>query len=133
MLRRLFLGALLLAAPVSASLAQEDGGRWPAYPADSDIGFQWKYSCASSRGCAFTCPGGGGATHVTKLTIYLARMRIGDGENPLALFYDYATAEIPRGNGFVINTGLSTLACQVNGMTLTYAGPRNDKSFRLTE
>jgi hypothetical protein len=125
---------LLFAGPfLSPASAQEQGQKWPAYPAESEIAFEWHYACASSRGCAFSCPGGGGANHVTKLTIYLGRMRLAGDENPLALFYDYATAEVPRGNGFVINTGLSTLACQVNGMTLKYAGPRNGKSSRLSE
>jgi hypothetical protein len=127
---------LLFATPfLSPALAQEKAQKWPAYPAESEITFEWNYSCASSRGCAFSCPGGGGANHVTKLTIYLGRMRLGgDGDqNPLALFYDYSTAEVPRGNGFVINAGLSTLACQVNGMTLKYAGPHDSKSSRLTE
>jgi len=40
---------------------------------------------------------------------------------------------MPRGNGFVINTGLSTLACQVNGMTLEYSGPPEQQSSRLTQ
>jgi len=31
--------------------------------------------------------------------------------------------EIQRGNGFSIDTGLGTLACQVNGMMLLYSGP----------
>jgi hypothetical protein len=52
-------------------------------------------------------------------------MRIGSGDNPMALFYDYSTVEIPRGNGFVISAGLSTLACQVNGLALDYFRPPN--------
>jgi hypothetical protein len=124
----------LFASPfLSPAWAQQHAQQWPSYPAESEIAFEWNYACASSRGCAFRCPGGGGANHVTKLTIYLGRMRLGGDENPLALFYDYSTAEVPRGNGFVINTGLSTLACQVNGMQLKYAGPRNDKASRLTD
>jgi hypothetical protein len=117
---------------LSPALAQENAQQWPAYPAESEITLEWNYACASSRGCAFRCPGGGGANHVTRLTIYLGRVRLGGGQNPLALFYDYSTVEIARGNGFVINTGLSTLACQVNGMTLQYAGPQG-KSSRLTQ
>ena len=62
------------------------------------------------------------ATHVTKLTIYLRRLRI-DNENALALFYNYSTMEFPSGGGFTINTGLGMLSCQVNGMKLDYFGP----------
>jgi hypothetical protein len=42
--------------------------------------------------------------------------------NVAGIFYEYSTVEIPRANGFSITTGLSTLACQVNGMTLDYSG-----------
>jgi hypothetical protein len=127
MLRGLFLGTLatlLFAGPfLSASWAENDADPDPPYPAGSDITFQWSYSCPSSKGCSFSCPGAGGASHVTKLTLYLGRMRIGTNQNSLALFYDFSTVEIPRGNGFTIDTGLSTLSCQVNGMNLDYSGP----------
>jgi len=92
-------------------------------PHDTDASFQWRYSCPSSRGCAFICPGAGGAAHVTKLTIHLRRIRIDTSQSALALFYDFSTVEFPSGHGFAINTGLSTLSCQVNGMTLEYFGP----------
>jgi hypothetical protein len=62
------------------------------------------------------------ATHVTKLTIHLRRLRTGKEETQ-AIFYDYSTFELPSGSGFAINTGLGTLSCQVNGMTLDYFGP----------
>ena len=65
------------------------------------------------------------ATHVTKLNIHLRRLRI-DNDQALALFHDYSTIEFPSGSGFIINTGLGTLSCQVNGMTADYLGP--DKS-----
>jgi len=103
----------------------------PAAPAapDADGSLEWIYSCPSSKGCAFSCPGAGGAmaaTHVTKLNIHLRRLRI-DNDQALALFYDYSTIEFPSGSGFIINTGLGTLSCQVNGMTLDYLGPEKSQ------
>jgi len=96
----------------------------PATPGGRNAGasYEWLYSCPSSKGCAFTCPGAGLATHVTKLTIQLRRLEVGN-EAPLALFYDYSTMEVPYGNGFSINSGLGTLSCQVSGMKLDYFGP----------
>ena len=94
----------------------------PVAPGPVDADLEWIYSCPSSKGCAFSCPGAGAATHVTKLTIHLRRLRI-DNENALALFYNYSTMEFPSGGGFTINTGLGTLSCQVNGMKLDYFGP----------
>ena len=92
-------------------------------PAGFSIAFEWNYSCPSSKGCAFNCPGAGGATHTTKLTIYLGKLRVSENEKAFALFYEFSTVEFPRGNGFAINTGLNTLSCQVNGMDLDYSGP----------
>jgi hypothetical protein len=89
---------------------------------NADASFEWVYSCTNGKGCGFNCAGAGLATHVTKLTIQLRRLEIGD-ENTLALFYDYSTMEVPSGKGFSINTGLGTLSCQVNGMKLDYFGP----------
>ena len=121
MARKTFVAALLLLSGVSSdSLAQYKTAL--PYPAESDITSQWTYSCPSSK-CAFSCPGAGGASHVTKLTIFMGRMRIGSDQNPFALFYEYSTKYIPRGNGFTIDTGLGTLACQVSGMKLDYSGP----------
>jgi hypothetical protein len=61
--------------------------------------------------------------HVIKLNIYLGTISVGSNQNAPAVFYDYATREIPYGNGFSISVGLSTLSCQVSGMTLDYSGP----------
>ena len=105
----------------------------PVAPGPVDADLEWIYSCPSSQGCAFSCPTGAGgalaatggamaATHVTKLTIQLRRLRI-DNEQAQAIFYDYSTMEFPSGSGFAISTGLGALSCQVNGMTLDYFGP----------
>jgi hypothetical protein len=39
------------------------------------------------------------------------------------VFYDFSTVEIPHSSGFIIGVGLGALSCQVNGLTLDYAGP----------
>jgi hypothetical protein len=49
------------------------------------------------------------------------------GKNVAGIFYEYSTVEVPRANGFNITTGLSTVACQVNGMNLDYSGPNRDQ------
>jgi len=40
-----------------------------------------------------------------------------------AVFYEFNTRVFPHASGFSISTGLSSLSCQVNGMTLDYSGP----------
>jgi hypothetical protein len=94
----------------------------PPYPEGSKITVQWEYSCPGGKACSFFCPGRGAASHVTKLTIYLGTTPSGSQETP-AVFYEFSTTEIPRGTGFAIAVGLSTISCQVNGMTLDYSGP----------
>ena len=121
MARVTFAAMLLLSGLGSDGSLAQSRTELP-YPDGSDISSQWTYSCPSSK-CAFSCPGSGGASHVTKLTIFMGRMRIGSDQSPLALFYEYSTKYIPRGNGFTIDTGLGTLACQVSGMKLDYSGP----------
>jgi hypothetical protein len=125
MSRSVFLGTLLFIGPfLSMSWAQNklEPQTAPNAPTGSDITFQWNYSCLSGKDCSFNCPGSGGASHVTKLTINLGTIPVGSNQ-ALALFYDFSTREIPRANGFSISTALSTLSCQVNGMTLDYSGP----------
>ena len=92
--------------------------------AGAEITSQLNYSCPSNTACSFICPGGigGGADHVTKLTIYLGTMPLGNDQNAPALFYDFSTRERPNSSGFSISAGLSTLSCQVNGLTLDYVG-----------
>jgi hypothetical protein len=96
----------------------------PPVLAGAEITSQLNYSCPSNTACSFTCPGGvgGGADHVTKLTIYLGTMPLGNDQNAPAMFYDFSTRERPNSSGFSLNVGLSTLSCQVNGLTLDYVG-----------
>jgi hypothetical protein len=121
------LGTLLLAGQFvnSASAQEKVEPHVPAqpYPGGSDITFEWVYSCPGGRACSFSCPGTGGASAVTKLTIYLGTIPVGANEAAPALLYEFSTVNIPRANGFVIGTGISTLSCQVNGMMLDYSGP----------
>jgi hypothetical protein len=118
MSRAAFFGMLLFASLFSnRSWAQA-----PTLPAGSNITFQWSYSCLSGKDCSFSCPASGGASHVTKLVINLGTISVGSNQ-ALALFYDFSTRETPRANGFSISTGLGTLSCQVNGMSLDYSGP----------
>ncbi len=125
MLRALILATVLLAS-LNSSWAQETDAANkanPHYPSDSQITFQWNYSCPTSRGCAFSCPGSGGASHVTKLEVYLGTLPVGDNQRVPAIFYNFSTIEFPRANGFSISTGIGTISCQVNGMLLDYSGP----------
>ena len=95
----------------------------PPYPGESHITFQWNYSCPGGHACSFRCPGAGGATSVTTLDIYLGVMPTGSDQHGLALFYNFVTQNIPRGNGFSVSNGTAILSCQVNGMRLDYSGP----------
>ena len=125
------LGILLLAGLLAnLSWAQNKGApqsAGPPYPGASDITFQWDYSCPGGKDCSFTCTGTGGASHVTKLTIYLGTIPLGSKRNVPAVLYDFSTREIPRGNGFSVSTGINTLSCQVNGLTLDYSGPPQEE------
>ncbi len=93
----------------------------PVYPSGSEVAFQWQYSCTDARSCSFNCSGTGGANNVKKLSIRLMTIAFG-AKTAAGIFYEYSTLEIPRANGFTITTGISTLACQVNGMNLDYSG-----------
>ena len=84
--------------------------------------FQWDYSCPAGITCTVACPGRE-VNHVIKLSLYLGTVLFDSSQNAPAVFYDFSTIEIPHANGFIISAGLSTLACQVNGMTLDYSGP----------
>jgi hypothetical protein len=127
---RFVLGGVLLASGLSAgSLWAQDGKRGEAdYPNGSETAFEWRYSCANGRACSFSCLGSGSASNVTKLSIHLMTIPLG-AKNVAGIFYEYSTVEIPRASGFNITTGISKLACQVNGMNLDYSGlPKNKSS-----
>ena len=97
----------------------------PSFLSVAEITSQFNYSCPSNTACSFVCSGGGGLSgteHVTKLTVYLGTMPLGNNQNAPALFYDFSTRERPNSSGFSISAGLSTLSCQVNGLTLDYVG-----------
>ena len=129
MLRALIFGTLFAGLLMNSSWAQNKGepqAVGPPYPGASEIAFQWDYSCPSGQNCSFICPGGGGASHVTKLAIYLGNIPVGGNQKAPAVVYEFSTREIPRGNGFSISTGLGTLSCQVNGLTEDYSGPPRD-------
>lgn len=124
-------GVLLVGGPFTGPLGAQDSRRVEAgspYPNGSEVAFEWQYSCTSARACSFNCSGSGGASSVTKLSIKLMTIPLG-AKNVAGIFYEYATVEIPRANGFNITTGISTLACQVNGMNLDYSGsPKRNES-----
>jgi hypothetical protein len=125
MWRTLVLGTLFAAVLVSPLMAQDKmapSTPGPTYPSGSNLTYQWDYSCPSGAECSFTC-GSGGASHVSKLGIYLGVMPIGTDQKNSTLFYEFTTREFRRGSGFSVNAGLSTLQCQVNGLTVDYSGP----------
>ena len=100
----------------------------PSFLSAAEITSQFNYSCPINTACSFFCSGGGpsGTEHVTKLTVYLGTMPLGNNQNASALFYDFSARERPNSSGFSISAGLSTLSCQVNGLTLDYVGrPRS--------
>ena len=132
MRRTLILGTLFAAGLINPSWAQNKNGpnvSGPAHPGGMEISYQWNYSCPSGGDCSFTC-GLGGASHVTKLAVYLGTMPIGADQKNAILTYEFTTRELRRGSGFRINTGISTLQCQVNGLTMDSSGPPEGGRFR---
>ena len=124
----LFGTALFLCQLTSSSWAQKkvdgpEGPPNPPYPGDSQITFEWEYSCPGGQACSFTCPGSAGGSRVTKLELYLGSIPVGKDQRNAAIFYNFSTTYFPRANGFSISTGIGVLACQVNGMRLDYSGP----------
>jgi hypothetical protein len=116
--------ALVVGSLAQPAVAQE-AKRSEAVPTGaSEVAFEWQYSCTGGKACSFTCPGSGGASNVTKLTLQLGSIPLTGGQRAFGVFYRFSTAQIPRANGFSLTTGISTLSCQVNGMDLDYSGPR---------
>src|SRR5215510_12086528 len=123
----LFLAAaVLVGGPSVTSLLAQDArstGTGSTFASGFDVSFDWRYSCPDGRGCSFNCPGSGGANNVTKLSMRWGSIPAGKTERAAGIFYEFSTMQIARGNGFVVTTGISTLACQVQGMNLDYSGP----------
>lgn len=119
--------SMLLGGSSIADLQAQDSTR-PAlssYPSGLEIAFEWQYSCVGGRACSFSCPGSGGASNVTKLSIHLGAIPLNSTDRAAGIFYEFSTVQIPRANGFAITTGISTLSCQVQGMNLDYSGPKD--------
>jgi hypothetical protein len=119
--------ALIVCSPLMPSASAQDGKR----PEDrapnlgaSEVSFEWRYSCTDGKACSFSCPGSGGASNVTSLTLQLGSIPLSGNQRAFGIFYKFSTMQIPRANGFSLTTGISTLSCQVNGMDLDYSGPR---------
>jgi hypothetical protein len=92
-----------------------------AFPAGTEITFQWNYTCPDSKPCAFSC---GLSNNVKALTLYLGTIPVGNNQKNSVIFYFYSTTTVPRNDGFQITGGpASTLACNVSGMNLDYSGP----------
>ena len=146
--RALVLGASLFATLNSSSAqdasAQPSGKPNPLYPDEAETTFQWSYECPTNRPCTFVCRGaggvgggvegglnhvGGGGDHVTRLDIYFGTLPLnGQQEQAAVIFYDFSSREFPHSAGFATSTGINSLFCQVNGMTLKYSGPPPKKS-----
>jgi hypothetical protein len=112
----LFLTVAAAWAPVAPLWAQDS--KRPIYPKGFEVTTDWQYSCPDGKGCSFNCPGSGGANNVTKLSIFLGSVPIGKNANSAGIFYEFTSTQTLRGSGFAVTTGIGTLACQVQGMTL---------------
>jgi hypothetical protein len=113
--------ALFLAIAVSWASATSlwaQASKRSIYPKGFEVTTDWQYSCPDGKGCSFNCPGSGGANNVTKLSIFLGSVPIGKNANTAGIFYEFTSTQTLRGSGFAVTTGIGTLACQVQGMTL---------------
>jgi hypothetical protein len=125
----IYLVVIAAAGGLTEAVAADDRvippSPFQAYPAGSEITFEWVYSCGSPRPCAFSCAGSGSANGVTALQIYLGTTPLGSSnQKSPVIFYSFSTLTVPRNSGFRIITGIGgALACDVVGMTLDYSGP----------
>jgi hypothetical protein len=120
----LLVGCPLVASPrAQDAMRSEAAGHGRTYPSGLEIAFEWRYSCPGGKACSFNCPGAGGASNVTKLAIRLGSIPLTGTQRAFGTFYEFESREIPRGNGFALTTGISTLSCQVQGMDVEYSGP----------
>jgi hypothetical protein len=116
---------VLVGGPLVQSASAQDAKRSEAVPTGaSEVAFEWQYSCTGGKACSFSCPGSGGASNVTALTLQLGTIPLSGNQRAFGIFYKFSTVQIPRANGFSLTTGISALSCQVNGMDLDYSGPR---------
>jgi hypothetical protein len=128
--------APLLVGSMTSPRAQNEksASAGPSYPSGLEIAFEWQYSCPNGKGCSFSCPGSGGASNVTKLSMYLGAIPLHGTDHAAGVFYEFSTMQIPRANGFALTTGISTLSCQVQGMNLDFSGPKDapTRSFPMS-
>ena len=132
----LLAAAVLVGWPSVTPLLAQDAkykGTGSTYPSGFEVAFEWRYSCPDGRGCSFNCPGSGGASNVTQLSMRWGSVPTGRTERAAGIFYEFSTVQIPRGNGFVVTTGISTLACQVQGMNLDYSGPTDTSTGAIAK
>ena len=133
--RAFVLGLILLVGgPLVQSLSAQDAkrsGDAPPQLGASEIAFEWQYSCNNGKACSFNCPGSGSASSVTKLVIHLGTIPLSGTQRAFGIFYEFSTVQIPRANGFSLTTGISTLSCQVSGMSLDYSGPPKSHSVEV--
>lgn len=126
----LFVGGAPLALHAQDQ-KRTDGG--PPFPGETEIAFEWEYSCPNGRGCSFNCPPQGSAVgNVTRLTIHLGTIPLSGPQKAFGIFYEFSTMVVPRGSGFSLTTGISALSCQVVGMNLDYSGPAREQPFQAT-
>jgi hypothetical protein len=114
----LILCLAIAASWASATSLWAQASKRPIYPKGFEVTIDWQYSCPDGKGCSFNCPGSGGANNVTRLSIFLGSVPIGKNENSVGIFYEFTSTQTLRGSGFAVTTGIGTLACQVQGMTL---------------
>ena len=89
----LVLGCVMLisGALVQSLSAQEGKHSDTPYLGASEVAFEWQYSCINGKACSFNCPGSGGASNVTKLTLQLGSIPLGGDQKAFGVFYKFST------------------------------------------